>query len=139
MSIFTPAISCLTTSNLLDSWTYHSRFLCNIALYRIILYFHHQSHPQLCAFFSFLHIFILSEVISPLISTYPPAEFIFQYCIFLPFHTVQQWPAAGLEALSAAVPVWDLLKKVAITFITSTIVWSQVTEQGGNTAPPINR
>ena len=30
----------------------------------------------------------------------------------------QQWPAAGLGALSA----WDLLKKVAIIFITSTIV-----------------
>ena len=32
MCMFTLAISCLTTSNFLDSWTYHSRFLCNIAL-----------------------------------------------------------------------------------------------------------
>ena len=32
------------------------------------------------------------------------------------------WPAAGLGALSVAVPAWDLLKEVAIIFITSTIV-----------------
>ena len=38
----------------------------------------------------------------------------------------QQWPAAGLGALSAAVPAGDLLKEVAIVFITSTIVWPQV-------------
>ena len=42
--------------------------------------------------------------------------------------------AAGLGALSVAVPAWDLLKEVAIIFITSTIVWSQVKQQGGNTA-----
>ena len=40
-----------------------------------------------------LHLFILSEVISPLISssilgTYQPGEFIFQCPIFLPVHTV---------------------------------------------------
>ena len=50
-----------------------------------------------------------------------------------------QWPAAGLGALSVAVPAWDLLKEVAIIFITSTIVWSQVKQQGGNTTQPINR
>ena len=33
----------------------------------------------------------------------------------------------------------DLLKEVTIVFITSTIVWPQVKQQGGNTAPPINR
>ena len=41
----------------------------------------------------YFHLFILSGVISPLISngilgTYQPAEFIFQCPIFLPFHTV---------------------------------------------------
>ena len=30
-----------------DSWTWHSRFLCNIALYSIGPCFYHQSHPQL--------------------------------------------------------------------------------------------
>ena len=50
-----------------------------------------------------------------------------------------QWPAAGLGALSVAVHAWDLLKEVAIIFISSTIVWSQVKQQGGDTALPINR
>ena len=36
------------------------------------------------------------------------------------------WPAAGLGALSVAVCACDLLKEVAIIFITSTIVWPQV-------------
>ena len=34
----------------------------------------------------------------------------------------QWWPASGLEALSVAVPAWDLMKEVTIIFITSTIV-----------------
>ena len=51
----------------------------------------------------------------------------------------QWWPAARSGALSAAVHARDLLKEVAIIFITSTIVWPQVKQQGGNTAPPINR
>ena len=44
----------------------------------------------------------------------------------------RRWPDAGLGAWSAAVPAWDLLKEVAIIFITPTIVWSQVKQQGGN-------
>ena len=39
-----------------------------------------------------------------------------------------------------SMPVWDILKEVAIIFITSTAVWPQVKQakqQGGNTAPPI--
>ena len=50
-----------------------------------------------------------------------------------------QWPAEGSGALSAAVHKRDLLKEVNIILITSTIVWSQVKQQGGITAPPINR
>ena len=49
------------------------------------------------------------------------------------------WPAAGLGALSAAVHAWDLLKEVTVIFITSTIVWPQVKQQGGSTALPLNR
>ena len=49
-----------------------------------------------------LHPFILSAVISPLISssilgTYPPGEFIFQCPIFLPFHSVAKNPPADAE------------------------------------------
>ena len=77
----------------LDSWTWHSRFLCNIALYSIGPCFYHQSHPQLGIVLLWLHPFILSGVISPLISssilgTYWPGKFLFQYPIVLPFHTV---------------------------------------------------
>ena len=50
-----------------------------------------------------------------------------------------RWPAARLGTLSAAVRAGDLLKEVAIIFISSTIVWSQVKQKGGNTALPINR
>ena len=50
-----------------------------------------------------------------------------------------QWPATGSGALSAAVHEGYLLKEVAIIFITSTIVWSQVKQQGGNTALPKDR
>ena len=55
--------------------------------------FHHLSHPPLGIILLWLCLFILSGVISPLISssilgTYWPGEFIFQCPIFLPFHTV---------------------------------------------------
>ena len=50
-----------------------------------------------------------------------------------------QWLAAGSGALSAAAGVWELLKEVTIIFTTPTIVWPQVKQQGGNTAPPINK
>ena len=66
---------------------------CNIALYSIRVYFHHQSHPQLCVVFSLAPSLHFSGFISPLISssilgTYRPGKFIFQCPIFLPFHTV---------------------------------------------------
>ena len=37
----------------------------------------------------------------------------------------QEWPATGLGELSEAVHAWDLLKEVAIIFITFNIGWSQ--------------
>ena len=49
------------------------------------------------------------------------------------------WPAAGSGTLIASMQAWDLLKEVSIIFITSTIVWTQVKRQGGNTAPPTKR
>ena len=51
----------------------------------------------------------------------------------------QQRPAARSGPLSVALPAWDPMKEVTIVFITSTVVWLQVQQQGGNTAPPINR
>ena len=45
-------------------------------------------------------------------------------------------PAAGLGAMTAAVRAWDLLKEVAIIFITSTIVWPQVNSREGTQLHP---
>ena len=65
------------------------------------LHFHHQTHPQLGIVLLWLHPFILSGVISPLISssilgTYRPGEFPFQYPIILPFHTVYGFIKASM-------------------------------------------
>ena len=68
MSMFTLAISCLTTSNL-PGFMEHSRFPCNIVLYRICLT-SITSHIHNWALFSlWLNLFILSGVISPLFSS----------------------------------------------------------------------
>ena len=102
MLIFTLAISCLATFNLSRFKDLTSRFLCNIVLYSIRLYFHHWSHPQLGVVFALaLSLHSFSGIISPLISssilgTYRPGEFIFQCPIFLPFHTVHGVPKARI-------------------------------------------
>ena len=91
MSVFTLAISCLTTSNL--PWFMGLTFqvpmqYCSLDLASITSHIH-----SWVLFLLWLHPFILSGVISPLISssilgTYWPGEFLFQYPIILPFHTV---------------------------------------------------
>ena len=95
MSLFTLAISYLTTFNL--PW-----FL-DLTLQVPIQYCSLQHRTLLPSpvtstagdFSLWLHLFILSGVISPLISssilgTYCPGEFLFQYPIILPFHTVHE-------------------------------------------------
>ena len=92
MSTFTLAISCLTPSNCSDSWTclpssYAILLLTASDLATITSHIHNW-----VLFLLWLHLFILSGVISALISssilgTYRPGEFIFQCPIFLPFHT----------------------------------------------------
>ena len=94
MSMFTLAISCLTTSNLPWSMDLTFQVPMHYCSYSIRLYLHHQSHPQLgVLFLLWLCLSILSGIISSLFSssilgTYQPGEFIFQCHIFLPFHTV---------------------------------------------------
>ena len=46
------------------------------------------------------------------------------------------WVGGGLRSLSVAVRAWDLLKEVAIIFITSTIVWPQVNKREGTQPHP---
>ena len=56
------------TKSPLDSWTWHSRFLCNIALYSIGSLITRNVHNWVL-FLLWLHHVILSGVISPLISS----------------------------------------------------------------------
>ena len=49
---------------------------------------------------------------------------------------IWQWPAAGLQALSAEVCAWDLLKQVTIIFITSTIVGLRSNKREGTQPHP---
>ena len=89
MSMFTLAISCLTTSNLPWVMDLKSKFLRNIVLYSIRLYFHHQSHPQLGVVFALALPLMLSGVISP-VAYWVPTDLgtSSSVSLFLPFHTV---------------------------------------------------
>ena len=67
-----------------------SRFLCNIALWSIRLYFHHQSHPHLGIVFALdpsLHSFwsYSPPISSSILDTNWPEEFIYQCPIFFFF------------------------------------------------------
>ena len=104
MSVFTLAISCLTTSSLDLTFqvpSYAVLFFAESDLTYITSHIHNS-----VLFPLWLSLFIPSGVISPLISsvilgTYQPGEFISQCHIFLPFHTVHgafqarmlKWPA----------------------------------------------
>ena len=105
--MFTLAISCLTTFNL--PWFMDLTFqvpmqYCSLQhqTFSITSHIHNW-----VLFLLWLHLFILSGGISPLISssildTYQPGEFIFQCPIFLPFHTVH-------GVLKARILKWLLL------------------------------
>ena len=96
MSMFTLAISCLTTSSL--PWFMELTFRVPMPYcclqHQTLLLSPVTSTTGYC-FLLWLHPFILSSVISSLISssilgTYWTGEFIFQCQIFLPFHTVHR-------------------------------------------------
>ena len=93
MPTFTLAISCLTTSNL--PWFMELTFQVPMKYYSLASDLASiTSHIHNWVLFLFwLHPFILTGVISPLISrsvlgTYWLGELLFQYPIILPFHTV---------------------------------------------------
>ena len=88
MSMFTLNISFLTTSSL--PWSVDLVFQIPIQYCSLQ---HWTLLPHWVLFSLWLNLFILTGVISPLISssilgTYCPGEFIFQCHTFLPFHTV---------------------------------------------------
>ena len=54
----------------------------------------------------------------------------------------QAWGGGGLlqgRGTECSRASWGLLKEATTVFISSTVVWPQVKQQGGNTAPPSNR
>ena len=112
MSMFTLAISCLTTSNLL--WFMDLTFqipmqYCSLQHWTL----HHQSHPQWVLFLLWLYLFILSGVTSKLTSS----------SIFSQFSPVQSlshvwlfetpWIAACQASLSIT-NSWSSLKLMSI-------------------------
>ena len=105
MSMFTLAISCLTTSNL--PWFMDLTFQVPMqycSLQQQTLPPSPGTSTTRCCFFLWLCLFILSGVISPLFSSsilgpYRPGEFIFKCHIFLPFHIVH-------EVLKARILKW---------------------------------
>ena len=92
--MLTLVVSCLTTSSL--PWFMDLTFQvpCNIALKALDLASITSHIHNWVLFLLWLHLFILSGVISPLfpicsiLGTYQPGKFIFQCPIFLPFHSV---------------------------------------------------
>ena len=99
MSMFTLAISYLTTSNL--PWFLDLTFLvpmqyCSLQHWH---YFHHQSHPRLGVVFTLALSFHSFWTISPffshsLLGTYRPGKFIFQCPIFFVF-SYCSWGSQG--------------------------------------------
>ena len=88
MSVLTFAISCLTTFNLPWFMDLTFSFLCNIALYSIGFYFHHQSQTVL---FCFVLFFALA----------PSLHFFLD--LFLHSSPVAYWASTDLGSLSFSV------------------------------------
>ena len=93
VSTFNLAISYLTTSNWPCFMERTFQVPMQLCIYSIRPCFYHKSHAQLGVVFALSLSLDSFGVVSPLISssifgTYQPREFIFQYPIFLPFHTV---------------------------------------------------
>ena len=99
MSMFSLAIICLTTSNLpwfMDA-TFQVPMLCslqNTVLYRIELYFHYQSHPQLGIVYAlapFLHFFLELLLHSSPVAYWAPTNLgsssfsVISFCLFILF------------------------------------------------------
>ena len=133
MSIFTLAISCLTTSNL--PWFMELTFQVPMQYCSLQ---HRTLLPSLITSTTgchllWLHLFILSGVISPrfsssVLGTYQPVEFVFQCLTFLPFHTVHgilkarilKWfaiPFVLSELSTMTCQSWVALHSIAHRFI----------------------
>ena len=116
----------------LDLWTLHSRFLWNIVLYSIRLYFCHQTHVQMGIVFTLALTLHSSEVISLLFSssildTYGPGEFICQSHFFFSF----SYCLGGSQGKNAEVvfPFLSLVDHILSEL--SPMTWSSWINYGG--------
>ena len=119
MSMFTVAISCLTTSNLLwfmDLTLHVPKQYCSLQNQTLLK--SPVTSPSGCFCFGSISSFFL-ELFSPLYSssilgTYWPGEFIFQCHIFLPFHTVMGFSRQEYwSGLSCPSPVDRVLSELS--------------------------
>ena len=147
MLMITLAVSCLTTSNL--PWFMDLTFQIAMqycSLQRRTLLPSPIASTNGCCFLLWLCLFILSGVISPLIScsilgTYRPGEFICQCTLLSPFHAVHgvlkvrklKWFAIPfpsgyvLSELSTVTrPSWVALYGMAHSFFEQTKLWSML-------------
>ena len=111
MSMFTLAISCLTTSNF--PWfmdlTFYSRFLCSTVLCSIGFYYSHQTHQQLSVLPLWPSRFIHSEAIGnfppllpgSILDTFRPRGTHLRYLILLAFCTAHE---ALMESILGGLP-----------------------------------
>ena len=120
MWMFTLAISCLTTSNL--PWFIALMFQVPYAILLFIASDFNSISSHIhnrVLFLQWLHLFILSGVISSLIfhsilDTYWPVKFIIQSPIFLPFHGIHGVPKAGYwSGLPFPSPVDHILSELS--------------------------
>ena len=134
--MFTLAIFCLTTSTLpwfMDITFQDPMQYCSL---QHQLYFHHQSHPQQGVAVLWRHLFILSGVISPLISSsifgttnlgvHLSVSFLYLYTLFMGFSRQEYWSGLPfpspvdhvLSELSTMThPSWVALHGMAHSFI----------------------
>ena len=110
----------------LNSWTWHSRCLCNIAHYSIRLYFHHQSHPWLVIFFHFGSIssfFLELYFYSSPVAYWAPTNLesssfsVLSFCPFILFMWISKqeyW--SGLPFPSPVDHVWSELSTMTCPF-----------------------
>ena len=79
------------------------------SLYSIGPCFYHQSHPQLGIVFHLAPSFhSFSTDLSSILGTYCPREFLFQYPIILPFHTVHGVLLEKEMATHSSVLAWRI-------------------------------
>ena len=136
MSMFTLAISCLTTSNLPWFMDLTFQVLVQYCSLQHRFYFHHQSHPQLGVVFALAPSLHFSGLISPLtpVAYWAPTDLgsssfsVLSFCLFIlfvGFSRQEYWSSLPfpspvdilLELSTMTRPSWVALQGIAHSFI----------------------